>query len=148
MAHVIANRCELAGTLATKPEYSGPGRYLRARLAQDWDYDTKGKRETHRQFLQLQFSGDTKALAETLEQGDNIWVLAQYIRRSSGNRDSGEGSIHEFQVFQVHRIEHLSRLAASPNPPKPIHQSTLRANGASTRTPQFLEESTNAWVPF
>jgi hypothetical protein len=147
MAHVIANRCELAGTLASKPEYSGPGRYLRARLAQDWDYDTKGKTETHRQFLQLQFVGDTKAMAETLEQGDNIWVLAQYIRRSSGNRDLGEGSIHEFQVFQTHRIENNSRSAASPNPPKSIHQSTLRADAASTRTPQFLEESANAWVP-
>ena len=147
MPHVIANRCELAGTLASKPEYSGPGRYLRARLAQDWEYDTKGKAETHRQSLQLQFAGDTRAMAETFEQGDNIWVLAQYIRRSSGNRDSTEGSIHEFQVFQVHRIQHNSRSAASPNPPKPIHQSALRANGASTRTPQFLEESTNAWVP-
>ena len=147
MAHVIANRCELAGTLASKPEYSGPGRYLRARLAQDWEYDTKGKTETHRQFLQLQFAGDTKVMAETFEQGDNIWVLAQYIRRSSGNRDSGEGSIHEFQVFQVHRIEHNTRSTASPNPPKPIHQSALRANATSTRTPQFLEESANAWVP-
>jgi hypothetical protein len=137
----------LAGTLASKPEYSGPGRYLRARLAQDWDYDTKGKTETHRQFLQLQFAGDTKSTAEAFEQGDNIWVLAQYIRRSSGNRDSGEGSIHEFQVFQVHRIEHYTRSAASPNPPKSVHQSTLRANAASTRTPQFLEESANAWVP-
>jgi hypothetical protein len=147
MPHVIANRCELAGTLASKPEYSGPGRYLRARLAQDWEYDSKGKTETHRQFLQLQFAGDTKAMAETFEQGDNIWVLAQYIRRSSGNRDSTEGSIHEFQVFQVHRIQHNSRSAASLNPPRPIHQSTLRANGASTRAPQFLEESANAWVP-
>ena len=87
MSHVIANRCELAGTLATKPEYSGPGHYLRARLAQDWKYDAKGKTQTHRQFLQLQFADETKEIAETFDEGDNIWVLAQYIRRSSGYRD-------------------------------------------------------------
>lgn len=148
MAHVIANRCELAGTLVSKPEYAGPGRYLRARLAQDWDYDSKGKKETHRQFLQLQFAGDTKTIAETFEKGDNIWLVAQYIRRSTGTRDSGEGSIHEFQVFQVHRIhQHSQRPEPGQSPPTPIHQSTLRSNGSSTRAPHFLEESTNAWIP-
>lgn len=146
MLHVIANRCELAGTLASKPEYVGPGNYLRARLAQDWQYETKGRIETHRQFLQLQFAGDTKLLAETFEKGDNIWVLAQYIRRSPTGRDSTEGSIHEFQVFQVHRIEHGARAVADKLPQEPIHQSTLRANGSSIRKPDFLEGSTNAWV--
>jgi hypothetical protein len=147
MPHVIANRCELAGTLVSKPEYVGPGPYLRARLAQDWEYETKGKTETHRQFIQLQFAGDTKAIAETFDKGDNIWVLAQYIRRSSGARESGDGSIHDFQVFQVHRIQPPNHRAEASQPPKPVHQSTLRANGASTRLPQFLEESSNACVP-
>jgi len=137
----------LAGTLATKPEYSGPGHYLRARLAQDWKYDAKGKTQTHRQFLQLQFADETKEIAETFDEGDNIWVLAQYIRRSSGYRDWREGSIHEFQVFQVHRIQQRTRSAGSQKPPKPVHQSTLRANAASTRIPQFMEESANAGVP-
>jgi len=147
MHHVIANRCELAGTLASKPEYIGPGNYLRARLAQDWEYDSKGKVQTHRQFIQLQFAGDTKPLAEGFDKGDNIWVLAQYIRRSPTEKNSTEGSIHEFQVFQVHRIETGARTAAAPKSEKLVHQSTLRADGASTRQPDFLEGSTNAWVP-
>jgi hypothetical protein len=46
------------GAVPRKARNSGPGRYLRARLAQDWEYDTKGKTETHRQLIQLQFAGD------------------------------------------------------------------------------------------
>lgn len=146
MHHVIANRCELAGTLATKPEYVGPGNYLRARLAQDWEYDSKGKKHVHRQFIQLQFAGDTKALAESFEVGENIWALAQYIRRSPNDKNVTEGSIHEFQVFQVHRIQNGIRPISSAKPEKPVHQNTLRANASSTRQPGFIEESANAWV--
>ena len=55
----ILNQVTLAGNLTDKPSVDDAGGrvFVRARLAQNWFYDTHGKTVEHRQFLPLTFFG-------------------------------------------------------------------------------------------
>ena len=79
----ILNQVTLAGNLTDKPSVDDAGGrvFVRARLAQNWFYDTHGKTIEHRQFLPLTFLGESASVARSFEKGDNIHVTGQLIRR-------------------------------------------------------------------
>jgi conjugative transfer signal peptidase TraF len=54
----IVNQVMLAGNLTEQPTVSDAGgrQFVRARLAQHWNYDTQGRTVEHRQFLPITFS--------------------------------------------------------------------------------------------
>ena len=70
----ILNQVTLAGNLTDKPSIDDAGGrvFVRARLAQNWFYDTHGKTVEHRQFLPLTFLGESASVAKSFEKGDNI----------------------------------------------------------------------------
>ena len=79
----ILNQVTLAGNLTDKPSVDDAGGrvFVRARLAQNWFYDTHGKTIEHRQFLPLTFLGESASVARSFDKGDNIHVTGQLIRR-------------------------------------------------------------------
>ena len=79
----ILNQIVLAGNLTDQPSVTATGgrQFVRARLAQNWHYDTQGRTVEHRQFLPLTFFGESAIVAKTFQKGDNIHVTGQLIRR-------------------------------------------------------------------
>ena len=67
----ILNQVTLAGNLTDKPSVDDAGGrvFVRARLAQNWFYDTHGKTVEHRQFLPLTFLGESASVAKSLRKG-------------------------------------------------------------------------------
>src|ERR1700721_3372360 len=79
----ILNQVTPAGNLTDKPSVDDAGGrvFVRARLGQNWFYDTHGKTVEHRQFLPLTSLGESASVAKAFEKGDNIHVTGQLIRR-------------------------------------------------------------------
>jgi single-stranded DNA-binding protein len=88
----ILNQIILAGNLTDQPSVSDAGgrQFVRARLAQNWFYDTQGRTVEHRQFLPITFFGESAIVAKTFQKGDNIHVTGQLIRREPRPRTDGE----------------------------------------------------------
>jgi len=90
----ILNQIILAGNLTDQPSVSDAGgrQFVRARLVQNWFYDTQGRTVEHRQFLPITFFGESAIVAKTFQKGDNIHVTGQLIRREPRPRADGESA--------------------------------------------------------
>jgi len=143
----ILNQVILAGNLTDKPTVNDVGgrQFVRARLAQNWYYDTQGRTVEHRQFLPLTFFGESSIVAKTLERGDNIHVTGQLIRREPRARSDGSapsletGTVFEIHVLRVFRISSSSKQSAA------IHQNEIRRTNDAKQVPAFIQESILDW---
>ncbi len=143
----ILNQVILAGNLTDKPTVNDAGgrQFVRARLAQNWYYDTQGRTVEHRQFLPLTFFGESAIVAKTLEKGDNIHVTGQLIRREPRIRTDGSGpSIETGTVFEIHVIR-VFRISASSKATAAIHQNEIRRTNDAKQVPAFIQESILDW---
>ena len=79
-----SNITHQSGNLTDKPTIDKVGNreFVRARLAQSWQYDTQGKTVTHRQFLPLVFFGRSAQSARHFETDDEPPVHQNEIRRA------------------------------------------------------------------
>src|SRR5271163_38984 len=114
----ILNQVTLAGNLTDKPSVDDAGGrvFVRARLAQNWFYDTHGKTVEHRQFLPLTFLGESASVAKAFEKGDEIHVIRAF------------------------RIEGTSK---SDTPA--IHQNEIRRTNDAKQVPAFIQEGIHDW---
>lgn len=143
----ILNQIILAGNLTDKPTVNDAGgrQFVRARLAQNWFYDTQGRTVEHRQFLPLTFFGESSIVAKTLEKGDNIHVTGQLIRRGPRVRPDGSGpSLETGTVFEIHVIR-VFRISASSKATAAIHQNEIRRTNDAKQVPAFIQESILDW---
>jgi single-stranded DNA-binding protein len=143
----ILNQVILAGNLTDKPTVNDAGgrQFVRARLAQNWYYDTQGRTVEHRQFLPLTFFGESAIVAKSLEKGDNVHVTGQLIRREPRVRPNGSGPSPETgTVFEIHVIR-VFRISASSRAVAAIHQNEIRRANDAKRVPAFIEESILDW---
>src|ERR1700735_3643515 len=123
----ILNQVTLAGNLTDKPSVDDAGGrvFVRARLAQNWFYDTHGK---------------------AFEKGDNIHVTGQLIRRDprarsdDPSRPRETGSIFEIHVIRAFRIEGISKSDAPA-----IHQNEIRRTNDAKQVPAFIQEGIHDW---
>ncbi len=144
----ILNQVILAGNLTDKPNVNDAGgrQFVRARLAQNWYYDTKGKTVEHRQFLPLTFFGESAVVAKTLDKGDNIHVTGQLIRREPRARNDGTGpSLDAGTVFEVHVIRVFRIAPSSKAQSAAVHQNEIRRVNDAKQVPSFLQESILDW---
>ena len=122
----ILNQIILAGNLTDQPSVSDAGgrQFVRARLAQNWFYDTQGRTIEHRQFLPITFFGESAIVAKTFQKGDNIHVTGQLIRREPRPRADGQSAgresstIFEIHVIRAFRICCQLEIGNSGHPPK------------------------------
>jgi single-stranded DNA-binding protein len=143
----ILNQIILAGNLTDKPTVNDAGgrQFVRARLAQNWYYDTQGRTVEHRQFLPLTFFGESAIVAKTLEKGDNVHVTGQLIRREPRARPNGSGPSPETgTVFEIHVIR-VFRISASSRAVAAIHQNEIRRANDAKQVPAFIQESILDW---
>ena len=144
----ILNQVTLAGNLTDKPSIDDAGGrvFVRARLAQNWFYDTHGKTVEHRQFLPLTFLGESASVAKTFEKGDNIHVTGQLIRREMPRKgdapDAGKApsTVWEIHVTDAHRIS-----SVTPDDEPPVHQNEMRRALSPYQPPAFIQESIHDW---
>lgn len=144
----ILNQVTLAGNLTDKPSVDDAGGrvFVRARLAQNWFYDTHGRTVEHRQFLPLTFLGESTTIAKSFEKGDNIHITGQLIRRDprAASADSGRpreaGSIFEIHVIRAFRIASASRAEMAA-----IHQNEIRRTNDGRQIPAFIQEGIHDW---
>ena len=143
----ILNQIILAGNLTDKPTVNDAGgrQFVRARLAQNWYYDTQGRTVEHRQFLPLTFFGESAVIAKTFEKGDNIHVTGQLIRREPRARSDGSGPpIETGTVFEIHVIR-VFRISAASKGSAAIHQNDIRRVNDAKQIPAFIQESILDW---
>jgi single-stranded DNA-binding protein len=143
----ILNQVILAGNLTDKPTVNDAGgrQFVRARLAQNWYYDTQGRTVEHRQFLPLTFFGESSIVAKTLEKGDNIHVTGQLIRREPRARSDGSGpSLETGTVFEIHVIR-VFRISSGSKGSAAIHQNDIRRLNDAKQVPAFIQESILDW---
>jgi single-stranded DNA-binding protein len=144
----ILNQVILAGNLTDQPSVSDAGgrQFIRARLAQNWFYETQGKTVEHRQFIPLTFFGESTIAAKSFQKGDNIHVTGQLIRRDARTRpeeaNTGRepGTIYEIHVIRAFRIATGSKTEETTT-----HQNEIRRTNDAKRVPSFLEESIRDW---
>jgi single-stranded DNA-binding protein len=143
-----SNITHQSGNLTDKPTIDRVGNreFVRARLAQSWQYDTQGKTVTHRQFLPLVFFGRSAQSARHFEKGDNIHVTGQLIRREMPRKgdapDAAKGSstVWEIHVTDAHRIS-----SVTPDDEPPVHQNEMRRALSPHQAPAFIQESIHDW---
>jgi single-stranded DNA-binding protein len=143
----ILNQVILAGNLTDKPTVNDAGgrQFVRARLAQNWYYDTQGRTVEHRQFLPLTFFGESAIVAKALEKGDNVHVTGQLIRREPRVRPESSGpSLEAGTVFEIHVIR-VFRISASSKASAAIHQNEIRRTNDAKQVPAFIQESILDW---
>jgi single-stranded DNA-binding protein len=143
-----SNITQQAGNLTDKPTIDRVGNreFVRARLAQSWQYDTHGKTVTHRQFLPLVFLGRSVQAARHFEKGDNIHVTGQLIRREMPRKgDESEGSKSPSTVWEIHVTDahRISGLTSDEEPP--IHQNDMRRAQSPYQPPAYIQESIHDW---
>jgi hypothetical protein len=144
----ILNQVILAGNLTDQPSVSDAGgrQFIRARLAQNWFYETQGKTVEHRQFIPLTFFGESTIAAKSFQKGDNIHVTGQLIRRDArprpeeANTGREQGTIYEIHVIRAFRIATCSKPEETTT-----HQNEIRRMNDAKRVPSFLEESIRDW---
>ena len=143
-----SNITHQAGNLTDKPTIDRVGNreFVRARLAQSWQYDTQGKTVTHRQFLPLVFFGRSIQTARHFEKGDNIHVTGQLIRREMPRKgDDSEGGKSPSTVWEIHVTDahRISGLMSDEEPP--IHQNEMRRAQSPYQPPAYIQESIHDW---
>jgi single-stranded DNA-binding protein len=145
------NEVSLSGNLADKPTFveAGHRRFLRARLAQSWIYDTQGQTVTHRQFFSVVFFKGSERIAQFYEKGDNIHVVGMIVRRavrkSAGEPDESEKNlVLEVHVHKTHLIGKLRDRGAA-GPEELPHQSVVQRSRGAAEPPVFLKESLGDW---
>jgi single-stranded DNA-binding protein len=144
----ILNQVTLAGNLTDKPSVDDAGGrvFVRARLAQNWFYETHGKTVEHRQFLPLTFLGESASVAKDFEKGDNIHVTGQLIRREPRSRTEGSASPREAgTIFEIHVIRAFRIASSSKLDSAVIHQNEIRRTNDAKQIPAFLQESIHDW---
>jgi hypothetical protein len=145
------NRIELTGNLTDKPDTLtvGTRQFVRARLAQSWDYESQGATITQRQFLQLVFVGDAANVAKQFSKGDQIYASGMLVRRAvrpSSSANNGEspgsdrGTTYEIHVTATFRSTQPDTGALA----LPDHQSAIRKAGNPHQFP-FVKESLHDW---
>ena len=143
-----SNITHQSGNLTDKPTIDRVGNreFVRARLAQSWQYDTQGNTVTHRQFLPLVFFGRSAQSARHFEKGDNIHVTGQLIRREMPRKgdapDAGKApsTVWEIHVTDAHRIS-----SVTPDDEPPVHQNEMRRALSPYQPPAFIQESIHDW---
>ena len=145
------NEVSLSGHLTEKPTFveAGHRRFLRARLAQSWVYDTQGQAVSHRQFFSLVFFKGSEHIAQYYEKGDNIHVVGMIIRRAvrkaaAESDDSEKNLVLEIHVHKTHLIGKLRERGAAPAEELP-HQSVVQRSRGATDPPPFLREALSDW---
>lgn len=144
----IVNQVMLAGNLTDQPTVSdAAGRqFVRARLAQHWQYDTQGRTVEHRQFLPITFFGESALVAKSFQKGDNIHVTGQLIRREPRARvDSANVAREAGTIFEVHVIRAFRISAGARAESALIHQNEIRRANDAKQVPAFLQESIHDW---
>ena len=118
----ILNQVTLAGNLTDKPSVDDAGGrvFVRARLAQNWFYDSHGKTIEHRQFLPLTFLGESASVARSFDKGDNIHVQASSFDVTPEPAQRTHHGPAKQEVFSNSTsFEHfVSRASRSPTPPR------------------------------
>jgi single-stranded DNA-binding protein len=145
------NEVSLSGNLTEKPVFveAGHRRFLRARLAQSWVYDTQGQVVSHRQFFSLVFFKGSEHIAQYYEKGDNIHVVGMIIRRAVRKTaaeidDSDKNLVLEIHVHKTHLIGKLRERGATAAEELP-HQSVVQRSRGATEVPPFLKEALGDW---
>jgi hypothetical protein len=144
----ILNQIVLAGNLTDQPSVTATGgrQFVRARLAQNWHYDTQGRTVEHRQFLPLTFFGDSAIVAKTFQKGDNIHVTGQLIRREPrAGADVSNGVREGGTIFEVHVIRAFRISSSAKSESAAIHQNEIRRSNDAKQIPTFLQESIHDW---
>lgn len=143
----ILNQVILAGNLTDTPSVDDAGgrQFVRARLAQNWFYDTQGKTVEHRQFLPLTFFGESAHVAKSFHKGDNIHVTGQLIRREPRTRPDNSSAREGSTVYEVHVIRAFRISTGSKSENAAIHQNEIRRTNDAKSTPSFLQESIHDW---
>jgi single-stranded DNA-binding protein len=144
----ICNQVILAGNLTDKPsvDTAGGRQFVRARLAQNWLYETQGKTVEHRQFLPLTFLVESAAAAKNFDKGDNIHITGQLIRRDSRTRMNAAEAPREIgTIWEVHVIRAFRISSGQRTDSIPIHQNEIRRSNDAKQIPAFLQESINDW---
>jgi single-stranded DNA-binding protein len=144
----ILNQVTLAGNLTDKPSVDDAGGrvFVRARLAQNWFYDTHGKTIEHRQFLPLTFLGESASVARSFEKGDNIHVTGQLIRRDPRARSEDASRPRETgSIFEIHVIRAFRIASTSKSDTAAIHQNEIRRTNDAKQIPAFIQEGIHDW---
>ena len=143
----ILNQVILAGHLTDNPSIDDAGgrQFVRARLAQNWYYDTQGKTVEHRQFLPLTFFGESAHTAKAFQKGDNIHVTGQLIRREPRARPDNAPAREGSTVYEIHVIRTFRISTGSKSERAAIHQNEIRRTNDAKNTPSFLQESIHDW---
>jgi single-stranded DNA-binding protein len=144
----ILNQVILAGNLTDQPTVSDVGgrQFVRARLAQNWQYETQGRTVEHRQFLPITFFGESAIVAKSFQKGDNIHITGQLIRREPRARpDAPNASRETGTIFEVHVIRAFRISASSKAESAVIHQNEIRHANDAKQVPTFLQESIRDW---
>jgi single-stranded DNA-binding protein len=144
----ILNQIILAGSLTDQPSVADAGgrQFVRARLAQNWFYDTQGRTVEHRQFLPITFFGESAIVAKTFQKGDNIHVTGQLIRREPRPRADGQGVGRDAKCANDMNLEDGGDFAASSKSESAaIHQNEIRRTNDAKQIPAFLQESVHDW---
>ncbi len=144
----ILNQVILAGNLTDKPTVNDAGgrQFVRARLAQNWFYETQGRTVEHRQFLPITFFGESATVAKTFEKGDNIHVTGQLVRREPRARSDGSRpSLETGTVFEVHVLRAFRISAGSKAQSAATHQNDIRRTNDAKQVPAFIQESILDW---
>jgi single-stranded DNA-binding protein len=144
----ILNQVILAGNLTDKPTVNDAGgrQFVRARLAQNWFYETQGRTVEHRQFLPITFFGESATVAKTFEKGDNIHVTGQLVRREPRVRNDGSGaSLEAGTVFEIHVLRAFRISSNCKSQSAAIHQNDIRRTNDAKQVPAFIQESILDW---
>ncbi len=144
----ILNQVTLAGNLTYKPSVDDAGGrvFVRARLAQNWFYDTHGKTVEHRQFLPLTFLGESASVAKSFQKGDNIHVTGQLIRRDSRARSEETSRPRETgSIFEIHVIRAFRIASTSGSETAAIHQNEIRRTNDAKQILAFIQEGIHDW---
>jgi single-stranded DNA-binding protein len=144
----ILNQVIMAGNLTDKPSVDDAGgrQFVRARLAQNWFYDTQGKTVEHRQFLPLTFLADSASIAKTFQKGDNIHVTGMLIRREPRSRSEDASRPRETgSIYEIHVTRTFCISASSKAESAAIHQNEIRRTNDAKQIPAFIRESIHDW---
>ena len=120
----ILNQVTLAGNLTDKPSVDDAGGrvFVRARLAQNWFYDTHGKTVEHREFLPLTFLGESASVAKSFQRATTSTLSANsFDVTPEPALRKHRGPVKQEAFSRSTSFEHsASRAPPDPKPPRSI----------------------------